>query len=34
MLGGVEVRVVPFMNLEIMVTGPEGYTCDWERILS
>ena len=34
MLGDVEVRVVPFMNLEIMVTGPEGYTCVWERILS
>jgi len=28
--GGEEVRRVPLMSLDIMVAGPDGYTCDWE----
>jgi hypothetical protein len=31
---GDEVRRIPLLSLEIMVAGPEGFTCDWERFLS
>ncbi len=31
---GEEVRRIPLLSLDIMVAGPEGYTCDWEKIIS
>jgi hypothetical protein len=31
---GDEVRRIPLLSLEIMVAGPEGFTCDWESELT